>query len=636
MLHIIRNYAKGVVLVIIAIFIGVPFALSGIQGYLRESSSVSVATVNGIEIGQQEFLRAYQQQRRQLQETLGGNFDPALFDEAQMKRMVLNRLIRSHLLVQDSVKAGYRVSDGRLAAEIHGIEAFQHEGRFSKETYEQALRTQDFQPSVFETLFREELISNQQRNGVFGTRFASERDLAMLVRLAKQERDIGYIILPAENFRSDAPPGEDAVAGYYESHRDQFAVPEQVSVDYIRLSLEAIAKKVPIDEDALRDRYEEKMDSFGVAERRRVSHILIALPPDADEAAAKAASAKAEAALARARAGEPFDKLAKEYSDDKDSAAQGGDLGFYIKGVMEASFEEVVFGLQAGAVSDPIQTTFGLHVIKLTELQPRKVKPFADVRDQLAREYQQQKAENQFYEQAEILTDLTYVSPDTLSRAARELGVEIASTALFSRDGGEGISANPKVINAAFSEEVLSQGLNSEPLEIGHNDLVVLRLKEHRPAAVQSLQEVRDRVIEQLRRDEARTGAETAGKSIIEQIRAGGDEQALAARHQTQWKRPGHIRRDEQKLPAEIVQAAFKAARPGAAIPAVGGLRTASGDYAVFRVYAVKDGDPAKLEAAEKAAFQRELVRLRGADEYDGYAAGLRRKADIVIHEDAL
>jgi len=636
MLHVIRNYAKGVVLAIIAIFIGVPFAISGIQGYLGGSSSASVASVNGSEIGQQEFLRAYEQQRRQLQETLGSNFDPDLFDAAQMKRMVLNQLIRSHLLVQDSVKAGYRVGDSRLAAEIHGIEAFQRDGQFSKETYEQVLRNQGFQPSMFETLFREELISNQQRNGVFGTRFASQRDLEALVRLARQERDIGYLILPAKDFRSDAPLSEDAVSGYYESHRDQFAVPEQVSVDYIRLSADAIAKKVPIDEDALRDRYEEKIDSFGVGERRRVSHILVTLPPDADEATVNAVWAKVDAALTRARAGEPFDKLAKEYSEDKDSAAKGGDLGFYIKGMMEASFEDVVYGLQPGHVSDPVQTAFGLHVIKLTELQPRKVKPFAEVRDQLAREYQQQKAENQFYEQAEILTDLTYVSPDTLSRAAQELGVEIASTALFSRDGGEGISSNRKVLNAAFSEEVLAQGLNSEPIEIGHNDLVVLRVKEHRPAAVQPLPEVRDTVVEQLRRDEARNRAESAGKAIIEQLHAGSDEQALAAQHQAEWKRPGNIRRDEQALPAVIVQAAFKTARSGEAIPAVGGLRTASGDYAVFRVYAVKDGDPAKLDAAEKAAFQRELVRLRGADEYDGYAAGLRRDADIVIHKDVL
>ena len=180
------------------------------------------------------------------------------------------------------------------------------------------------------------------------------------------------------------------------------------------------------------------------------------------------------------------------------------------------------------------------------------------------------------------------------------------------------------------------QGLNSEPIEIGHNDLVVLRVKEHRVAAALPLTEVRDKVVEQLRRDEARNRAEAAGKALIDQLRAGGDEQALAAQHQAGWKRPGNIGRDNQAVPAEIVQAAFKAARPSEAEPAVGGLATASGDYAVFRVYAVKDGDPGKLEAAEKAAFERELVRLRGTDEYDGYAAGLRKDADIVIHKDAL
>jgi len=636
MLDVIRNYAKGVVLAIIAIFIGIPFALSGIQGYLRDSSSVSVASVNGMEIGQQEFLRAYGQQRRQLQETLGSNFDPAVLDEAQIKRMVLDQLIRSRLLVEDSIKAGYRVGDARLATEIHGIEGFQQDGQFSKETYEQVLRNQGFQPATFETLFREELIGNQQRSGVIGTRFASQRDLAVLVRLARQERDIGYMVLPAKDFVSDAPLSEEAISGYYESQRDQYAVPEQVSVEYIRLSVDGIARTVPIDEDALRDRYEEKIDSFGVGERRRVSHILVTLPPDADEAAVNAVWAKVDAAMTRARAGEPFDELAEEYSDDKDSAAKGGDLGFYISGMMEASFEDAVYSLQPGEVSDPVQTAFGLHVIKLTELQPRKVKPFAEVRDQLAREYQQKKAEDQFYEQAEILTDLTYVSPDTLSRAAQELAVAISSTALFSSAGGEGISSNRKVINAAFSEEVRSQGLNSEPIEIGHNDLVVLRIKEHRPAAVRPLSEVRDKVVEQMRSDDARNRAETAGKALIEQLRNAGDEQALAAQHQVEWKRPGHIRRDEQALPAVIVRAAFKAARPSEVAPSVGGLRTASGDYAVFRIYAVKDGDSAKLEAAERAALQQELVRLRGANEYEGYAAGLRGDADIVIHKDAL
>ncbi|MEW6354120.1 MAG: SurA N-terminal domain-containing protein [Pseudomonadota bacterium] len=629
MLQTIRDRAQGWLAYIIIGLLIIPFALWGIQEYASNEADVNVARVDDVNISQRDFQRSYEQQRERMRTLLGEN--AALLDETRIKQSVLDGLIRTELLRRFTGELGLRVSDAQLAQQIQSMPEFQSNGQFSRATFSELLRRQGLTPERFESLVRATLLTEQLNSGITSTAMITRTQLDEAIRLKNQQREIGYLVLPWSNFKKDVTVDEAAVMRYYEDNRERFVTPEQVRVEYVELAAQDLAAQVTVDEQELRKLYDEQRAAFTQEEQRRAGHILIKSDKNAE-----AAKAKAEELLKRLRAGEPFDKLAKENSEDAATAQQGGDLGFFGKGVMDKAFEDSVFALKTGELSGVVRSAFGFHIIKLTEIKPAQTQTFEQVRADLEKELRQRKAQQLFFEKAEPLANLVYEHPDTLAVAAKELGLTVKTSDLFGRHSGGGIGADPKVVSAAFSEDVLTRGFNSEPIDIGENRRVVVRLKEHKPAAPRALAEVKQEITEQLLTEAAQQKAEAAAQAIEKRLRAGEDAQAIAKDYQVQWQKIGPLGRDATSADPAIVRAAFALGKPAANRAAVGGTRLASGDYAVIAVFAVKEGSPASVESAARLAMQRQLQRSQAGQEYENFVAELRNEAEITIHQDKL
>jgi peptidyl-prolyl cis-trans isomerase D len=631
MLQIIRDRAQGIFAWIIILLLIIPFALWGINTYFHDDSDRFVATVGGTKITLREFTSAFQRQRAFRQQMLQGR-DASLLDDEAIKQETLDQLVDRLVLKQGATDAGFRIGIAQLADAIRKIPQFQQDGRFDKATYERTLRSIGQSESTFEDSTRGDLLVNQMASGITETALAPASEIDRLLKLKDQQRQIGYFIVPRGGFADTATVTDAEVEDYYNKHLDEFSIPEKVRIDYLELSAADLKQKVkPADDATLHQLYEERASDFVVGEERHVRHILIGVDQSAGADADAKARAQAEDLLKRIRAGESFEKLAKKYSTDPGSAVDGGDLGVFGRGVMVKPFEDAAFKLPVGQVSEPVRSPFGYHLIRVDAIEPGKGKSFAEVRTQLAKDYIDRQAEEQFYDLAERLVDLTYENPDTLTVASNELGLKINSSDFFDRESGTGVAAEVPIRNSAFSVDVLESGNNSEPIQLGENRIVVLRVKDRRPASHRALAEVHDEIVASLRHDAAQTRVEEAGAKMVERLRAGETPSALAAEHGVQWHAPEFVARQGSSIPSEIVNRGFAMGRPTADEVAFSGFALTGGGYAIVALSAVRDGDLAAIKEEERKAQEQGLLSAYGRRAAQGLLEGMKARADVRV-----
>lgn len=633
MLELIRKYATGFIAIIIIIFIGIPFAFQGVQSYIGGGKADAMATVNGLEISEGEFLQVYQRARQRIIDAAGGKFDPEQINEKELKKNVLQGLIKQKLVVMQAIEAGFRVGNSQLAESIKVMDQFQLEGGFNQEQYATTLRQQGFTEQQFEGLLRQDLVSNQLQTGISNSVFVSNKEARDTYRIVNQKRDISYMVISAGRFINADAGSDDEIKQYYELNKEQFRIPEKVKLEYLRLSIDDLAKSVKVSDEDIRAYYEQQKANFSTPEERQVSHIMLKL----------AAGDKAEAMREKLTgirkmilAGSSFEEMAKLHSEDKGSAGAGGDLGIYVNGMMDDVFDKAVLALSSGDVSDIIETKYGIHLVKLTKLVKSKARPLSEVRATLEKEFRRGQIENQFYEMADKLTNLSYENPETLEIAAQELGLPIKESGYFGKTGGDGIAENQKIVAKAFGEEVLVQRLNSDVIEMGLNDLVVMRVKDHTPASIKPLKEVTPRISDMLRLTRAQAEAERQGKQVIDKLAEKADARQLAAQQKSQWVKKPDISRTSKDLNTQILNRAFVMQRPGKGTASIDGVRLSTGDYAVIQLSAVKDADASTAKADELQQISASLARLKANAEYSSYIDDLYRKAEVKINEAAL
>lgn len=637
MLHFIRERAQGWIAWVIVALLIIPFALWGINEYFGNGGKLVAANVNGNEISQREFQQAFYEQRSRMQQMLGAQYDAQLFDP-QVKQRVISELVDRELLLQNAKNMGYRVSDQTVVATIQSIDAFRENGVFSSALYQQQVQTQGESPASFERRVKRLITSGQLSDGLASTVLITDAELDAVIKLEEQKRDFEYLVLKAEDFKDASVASEEAINAYYEQHADRFMTTEQVRVEYVELSAAALQSDKEPSEAELREFYDSNSGQFKVAEERQASHILIQIPEGADEAAVAAARKKADSLYAQIKAGESFEQLARKNSDDPGSAELGGDLGYFARGMMEADFENAVFALKEGDVSEPVLTSFGFHIIKLTGIRAEESKPFADVRDEILAQFKKDEAERAYFELAEKLTNMAYETPDSLREVAEALNLELKQSPFFARRGGDGIFANPRVTTLAFSDDVLKQGFNSEPIELGENHVIVLRLLEHQAASRRPLAEVKEQVTQTLVQEQAKESARAAGEKAVQRFSAGETADTVLKGVSANWVSAGNITRKETqaKLNQAIVKQAFRLQHPTAETPRYGGIALGSGDYAVIRLNKVTDGDPASFDKAARETLKRRLAGEQGANAHARLVAALKSTADIVVQSDDL
>lgn len=628
MLEFIRSRAQTWIAWVIVGLIIIPFALWGVNEYFTGGQDAGVANVNGTEISKQSYQSAYESQRQRMMDMLGESYDAAAV-EPQMKKEVLDNLVDQELLVQQAGEQGFRIGDDQLAVYVQSIDAFHKDGKFDRAQYEQALRAQGQSTAFFESQLRRGMLASQYYAGIAASAIATPAEVDQVLRLRNQQRNLAYFMVPASRFHSQVQVGDKEVADYYRSNLDKYQTPEQVSLQYIELNQRDLASQVSVTEQQLRDAYEEQRDTLGGGEERRASHILISVEKDAPKPTQDAALNKAKSVQEQLRKGAAFAELARKNSDDPGSSALGGDLGYFAKGAMVPEFEAAVFALKKGEISDLVRTEFGYHIIRLDDVKGPRTPAFEEVRERLMGQLREKEAERIYFEKADKLTTLSYENSQSLDPAARELGLAVQQTGMITRNSGDGLAMNSRVRAAAFSDQVLKDGYNSDVVNLDEpNHVVVVRVKDHKPASARPLAEVADSIRTTLLTKAAQEKAKVLAGELLKALKAGTAPTALASKEGLYWAEVGFVARGETKVSPVVVREGFRVPRPVSA-PSFAMASLPNGDVAVLRVSAVKDGETANAE--ERKAVLHMLAETNGNAEFSAMVARTKRDAKVQI-----
>ncbi|MBP5998401.1 MAG: SurA N-terminal domain-containing protein [Azonexus sp.] len=623
MFDAVRNN-KRIVQVFLAL-ITLPFAFFGVESYVRSvGTGDDVARIGDVKITQQQFQQALREQQERLRNQMGGQFDPKMLEMPQARQAILDDLVDQQLLILEAGKRKLFASDEAIRRTIGGIDAFRIDGKFSPERYEAALKAQGMTPAGFEARLRQDLTLQQLATAVgqsgLMARTVSDRILAMQT----EKRDVQEYRIGLDPFLDKVKLADGAAKKFYDENSRQFEMPEQAKAEFVVLSMETIGAQLTVSEAEVKAWFDGHKERFQQPEERRASHILIA----SEKIGKDKAKARAEELLQEIRKNPAaFADLAKKNSDDPGSAAKGGDLGFFGRGMMVKPFEDATFALKDGEISGVVESDFGFHIIKLTGIHAAKEKPFAEVKGEIEAELKKAGASRKFAEAAEAFSNIVYEQSDSLKPAAEKFGLTVKQSEWLGRQANpaSGPLANEKLLTALFSEDSVKNRRNTEAVEIGPNTLVAARIVDYKPTALQPFESVKVAIETMLKRQEAQAMARKDGEARLEALRKGEDKLAWGA-----VKRVSRL--DHGALPPVAVPTVFR--METAKLPAFAGVELPGSGFALFRLNKVEAGEA--LDEARKQAMLGQLANLEMQEEVQSYLAALRHRYKVEINQAAL
>ena len=655
MLQKLRDKTSGWIATVILGLLIIPFAFFGMESYLSQRVDTYAARIaqppswwtsapqvwplsllwKTSDIDSNEFRQRFETARMRARDEQGDAFDAKAFESMENKRSILDQMIDEQVMRMTAERDNIIISDGEVRAEIQTVPDFQVDGKFNADRYQMLLAAQSppLTPREFEQRIRDGLQYGLIPSRLAVSAFTTDREVDRVMRLLGEQRDVSFVAMPSVP-ADTAPVTAAHIKSWYETHAGSYRRPETVRLEYVEVDGSKLPVPV-IDEALLRKRYEEQAAKYSTAEQRSVAHILVQVAADASEADKKAAEARANKLAAEARApGADFAALAKANSDDAGSKEMGGDIGMISKGSLPGPFEDAAFAMQAGEVRGPVKSDFGWHVIKVNEVRAGNQQPFETVRAQLQAELEQTEHERAYNELTGKLVDAVYKNPNSLEPAAKALGLVVQSTPAFSRGGGSGIAADQKVLRAAFSETMIQDGTASDPIELAPNRSVMIRVIEHEPEATLPLASVSDAVVAAIRADRQRKAAETAADTLVKAAKVKGLAVAASEAKLATAEMNG-IERGSPMPSPRAVEAFFATPRPGNNLIPVDKVEL-GGQYLVYAIRAVRDGDLGKVTAEQRKQLQDQLAQVAGGNAQKAYVKSARAEYEIKIAEDRL
>jgi len=623
---------KRIAQIILALLI-IPFAFVGVDYYFRrDAQTPSVATVGGDKVTRAEFDELVRQQQDRMRQTMGRAFDPAIFDNPEVRYSLVEQLVSQRLLQQQAKEQRFWVTDAELARAIGEIEAFRVDGKFSPERYRQLLAAQNMTPAMFEQRLREDLVLAPLSEPLAAGNIVAKSSAERFVALLEQQREVAAATVDAEPFAKDVKVDDAEVKAFYDQNQNAFQTPEQAKIEYVMLSLPALSAKVAVDAAEVRKQYDDNLKNYSKPEERQASHILVAVKPGASDAEKAAAKDKAERLAKEVRAAPArFAEIAKANSEDSGSAAQGGDLGVFARGSMVKAFEDAVFAAKAGDIVGPVETEFGYHVIRVTGIEAGRTRSFDEVKAEIEQDLKRNRAQAQFAQLADQLQNLVYEQADSLAPAAKALGVDVVQTEHVTRGQVQQLAlGNAKFVQALFSPESIQGKRNTDAIEIGPNALMAGRIVEYKAAAPRPFDEVKDEIRRQLTARRASEMAQKAGRDKLALLEQGkSDKDAGVA-----FGKPVALQRGQPQpgFSPEVVNRIFQA--NAAKLPAYVGAGNDRGGFSIYRVLSVTSppaGDAAKIQLAGTR-----LSEQLGRELVNAYLASLKAKAEVKIDQVAL
>ncbi len=627
MIGLIEKHRKKVMIGIFVIVIP-PFAFFGIDSYFQGSGDGGiVGTVGDYRISQAEFAQALSERQDMLRNMSGGRLDPALLDSQELRLSVMENLVQQQLLVQRAVRTGLAVSDQQIQEIVANVDAFKEDGKFSYARYEELLRAQGLTPIGFEQRVRQDILVDHVTHPYTGSAFVSRSEAAFLLRISEQQREVSHFIYSADRFLPQVKLEPDTAKKYYDSHQEEFRVPEQVRLEFVTLSAEALVGQVQLAAADVRRAYDENAKRFEVRESRQASHILITPEGDGAEAKKKA-KAKADELHAQLKKNPAsFAALAKQHSQDPGSAANGGDLGFFERGAMVKAFDDAVFSMKAGEISAPVESEFGYHIIRLAVVRGGKGKSFEEARPEIEAELKKQLAARKFAELAETFSNTLFEQSDSLKPAAELIKAQPQTSGWIARAGADNaMLGNQRLLQAAFSEDVLKNGRNTEAIEVAPGVLVGARVAEHKPTSVQPFDQISGALVKKLTLQQASQLAAQEGRARLETLRQGKDAQVA-------WTAPQLVGRNDPKgLSGEVMRQAFRT--DTAKLPSYSGTEIPGGGYALVRVSKLQEVEEGAKD--KQNAIAQTLRQVAAQAELAAYLDSLKKKTETKLRQEAI
>lgn len=622
MLEFLRQKAQSTVIQVIIVVIILVFIFWGV-GSNQGNGINAVATVNDTPITYTEYQRAYDTRFNQLRDQLGGNIPDGLIQTLDLKNQVLEGLIQRTLVSQAAAETGLIVSDAEVAAKIQAMEAFKNEGAFDVGWYKQILAGNRTNPVDFEMSMKSDLLVGKIMNhlALFGG--VADSELRDRFNYDYQEKQFSYLAFEPASFEEKIVIEESALADYFQEHQEEYRGEPQYKLKYVLFPF-AESEIGEMPEESIISYYDQHRDEYVVPEQRKASHILIMIDENDSEDVITEKRLKAEDLLKQARDGKNFAELAKKYSDDKGSAVNGGDLGFFGRGQMVQPFEDGVFGLAEGGLTIA-RSDFGFHVIKLAEVKPLQVRPIAEVRDSIIAKIKVDELKNQAFKAANGAYEQIIMS-GSLDRYA-ESGGKLQETGYFTQQKlVEPIKSNPRLREMALA---LKQGELSSLLE-GNDSYAIFYAEEIKEPEVPELAKVRKEVAEDFVQYRARLLAEETAQNLLTSLRAGATLNDEANRLGSKIMESPLISRVDQaksKLPAPLVDAAMNLSE---AAPYPDEVITAGQTFYVAAFKDEKIASPVMFEE-KKEEITNSLVAENKNTILNSWVAYLRDQAEIQI-----
>ena len=620
MLQDIRERIQGTTAKIVVGVIVISFAFFGIESILVSGGGNEIAEVNGEMIYPQELQQALDTQKRRLIAMMGENFDPAMLDDERLAPQALESLINRKLLMQSAEAMKLAISEPEIGAAVAKMEQFQVDGAFSPDLYKSVLSSAGYTPSYFKQSLRDDMLLNQLGSGLAGSEFVTPSELELNARVISEHRDLRYFTIPQEKFLPISPVTDEQKQAYYDAHQDDFRTPESVDIDYIELALDDFRQ--PVDESVILEAYELSKQELQYQTQNRISHILFEAGDDVQELIAKAQE--------RLSAGAEFAEIAMEFSDDVGSADKGGDLGYSSGDAFPEAMEVAIAQLEPGVVSGPVETEAGIHLIVVTERKQGEPPSLEDMRAQLHETIQADNARVALLRTVESLKDLSFNAED-LIYPAQELDLSIKHTDAVARNQYEGLFSNSALLDAAFSEDVLSSGNNSEVIELAGDRFVVLRVRNHNLPEVKPLSSVEDEVVAAVTEEIAQAAVATEARLALEQVRAGMAVDQFATTQGYDLQVELAVDRRNNTVPPEVLRRVFELPPPVSDETSTDYVVAANGDVIVIELLSVSAGDYQALVETERAQLPSLLMSEFGGLINNEFQRGLRQRADITV-----
>ncbi len=489
MLQFMRKRASSWMIKAILSIIVLAFVFMGVGNFGNRKNRVA-AEVNGEAISAAQFQERYYELKERFRQQFGDQLDNELLERLNLKEQAMEQLITEELLVQKAVDYGLRVTDAELSRYIQNIVAFQQNGRFDPGRYNQVLRRSRLTPESFEQRQRRQLLVNKFRSLITGSVKVAEDEAWRWYKWQNKEVNIHAAVFDPQNFQ-EVQPSHEAVAAYFNNHKDKYRTPEKKKIAYILFEPENYTSRVDIDEYEIKQYYQDNKTHYETEKTVAARHILIKAGREAPQSLVEKKRKKALEIYEMLKDGQKdFAAIAKKYSEGP-SASEGGRLGEFKKEEMVAPFAEKAFAMQAGEISQPVRTRYGWHLIKVEKINEASIKPLSEVRDEIKEKLTLTKARDLAYEKALEAFDEA-IDADSVNQAAQSLDLPLETTSFFPKENRiTDVPDGKKLARQAFD---LMKGQISDVIELG-DGYCLFQVTDRKKSEIPALEAVKKRVV---------------------------------------------------------------------------------------------------------------------------------------------